>query len=145
MREEVEAIIREEGWTKVALGKMRKIDSFLRESQCFNGLGASGCTFTSFLIMVFHAPFTATMDRTIIKPDGFTFSDGTVLPQGTYVAVAMHAVHHATYGPNADDFDGFRFSDMREAGEGEGVKHQMVNTNVDYVSFGHGRHACPGR
>lgn len=86
------------------------------------------------------------MDRIITNPNGFAFSNGTILPQGTYVAVAMHAIHHATSVPaNADSFDGFRFANLREAGEGEGVKHQMVNTNVDYVSFGHGRHACPGR
>lgn len=38
MREEVEEVVREEGWSKISLGKMRKVDSFLRESQRFNGL-----------------------------------------------------------------------------------------------------------
>lgn len=33
MREEVEAIVKKEGWTKGAVGKMRKVDSFLKESQ----------------------------------------------------------------------------------------------------------------
>ena len=33
MREEVEAVIASEGWTKAAMGKMRKVDSFLKESQ----------------------------------------------------------------------------------------------------------------
>ena len=37
-------------------------------------------------------------------------------------------------------FDGFRFARMREA-EGEGTKHQYVNTSTEYVSFGHGKHA----
>lgn len=32
MREEAERVIAAEGWTKAALGKMHKIDSFLRES-----------------------------------------------------------------------------------------------------------------
>lgn len=32
LREEVEDIIAEEGWTKTSLGKMRKVDSFLKES-----------------------------------------------------------------------------------------------------------------
>ena len=40
LREEVEAVIRECGWTKIALTKMHKVDSFIRESQRINGLGA---------------------------------------------------------------------------------------------------------
>jgi hypothetical protein len=38
MREEAARVIKEEGWSKAALNKMHKIDSFLRESQ---RLGAS--------------------------------------------------------------------------------------------------------
>lgn len=30
---------------------------------------------------------------------------------------------------------------MREKGEGEEVKHQYVNTSLEFVPFGHGRHA----
>lgn len=40
LREEVEAITSEEGWTKAAMGKMLKIDSFIRESIRYEGLGA---------------------------------------------------------------------------------------------------------
>ena len=40
MREEVEAVINEEGWTKSAAGKLWKVDSFLRESQRISGNGA---------------------------------------------------------------------------------------------------------
>lgn len=41
MREEVEAVLADEGgWSKVALQKMRKVDSFLKECQRFEGLGA---------------------------------------------------------------------------------------------------------
>ena len=32
LREEVESIIAEEGWSKASIGKMRKLDSFLKES-----------------------------------------------------------------------------------------------------------------
>jgi len=41
IREEVEAVIAEDGWTKVAMTRMRKLDSFLKESQRLNGLGVS--------------------------------------------------------------------------------------------------------
>lgn len=40
MREEVERVIKEDGWTKVAMTKMRKLDSFLKETQRFNGIGS---------------------------------------------------------------------------------------------------------
>jgi len=38
LRQEVEAVVAEEGWTKAAMDKMHKIDSFLRESQRVDGL-----------------------------------------------------------------------------------------------------------
>ena len=33
LREEVEEVVKSEGWTKAGLDKMHKIDSFIRESQ----------------------------------------------------------------------------------------------------------------
>ena len=48
-----------------------------------------------------------------------------------------------TDGENYDDptvFDPWRFANMR-GDEGEGTKHQMVNTSTEYVPFGLGRHA----
>ena len=39
LRQEVDAVIREEGWTKAGVDKMHKIDSFLRETQRVDGLG----------------------------------------------------------------------------------------------------------
>ena len=47
LREEIEPIVAAEGWTKAAMGKMWKLDSFLRESQRFNGIGLS--TYLPFL------------------------------------------------------------------------------------------------
>lgn len=41
LREEIDPIIEEEGWSKVAIGRMRKLDSFLRESSRFNGVNTS--------------------------------------------------------------------------------------------------------
>lgn len=31
MREEVERVVQDEGWTKAAMQKMRRVDSFIRE------------------------------------------------------------------------------------------------------------------
>ena len=41
LRQEVESIVAAEGWTKAAMGKMWKVDSFLKESQRVNGVGLS--------------------------------------------------------------------------------------------------------
>ncbi|KAJ7708351.1 cytochrome P450 [Mycena rosella] len=127
LREEVEAAVREEGWTKAAMGKCSKLDSFLRESQRFNGVSAIN------------------MNRMVMNPAGFTFSDGTHLPSGSYVAAATYATHHdEAHYENAEVFDGFRFARMRDA-EGDPGKFQMVTPGTTYISFGLGRHACPGR
>lgn len=44
LREEVEAVIQEHGWTKNAIDKVWKLDSFMRESQCLGGIAGSACT-----------------------------------------------------------------------------------------------------
>ena len=38
LRQEVEVVVAEEGWTKNGIDKMNKIDSFIRESQRLDGL-----------------------------------------------------------------------------------------------------------
>ena len=70
-----------------------------------------------------------------------TLADGTFLPRGTCVAAAAVPSHlNEDIYPDAVKFDAFRFSRMRSE-EGEATKHQYVTTSVDYIAFGHGRHA----
>lgn len=70
-----------------------------------------------------------------------TLNDGTFIPKGTVIVTAQHPTHRDdTNYADPNVFDGFRFSRMREQ-EGEGTKHQFVNTSVEYVPFGHGKHA----
>ncbi|KAJ6505843.1 cytochrome P450 [Mycena vitilis] len=137
MREEVERVVKEEGWSKAALNNMFLIDSFLRESQRINSGGPLN------------------MVRKVVAKDGFRFSDGTWLPQGAYLSVAARATHHDT--ANYDHpltFDGFRFA--RERAEHKDASHDlsnsqdifkrhMISTAVDHLPFGMGKHACPGR
>ncbi|KAH9895714.1 cytochrome P450 [Cubamyces lactineus] len=125
LREEIEPIIREEGWTKGALSRMWKLDSFMKEAQRINGINI------------------ISLMRKAQKD--IVLGDGTFIPRGTLMVAAAHPLHHddSVYA-DADVFDPWRFSRQRER-EGEALKHQYVNTSVDYVSFGHGKHACPGR
>ncbi|KAF7346950.1 hypothetical protein MVEN_01447400 [Mycena venus] len=134
MREEAEHVVANEGWTKAALNSMVKIDSFLRESQRLNGNGA------------------VSMIRKVVSNDGFRFSDGTVLPKGSFVCAAARAIHYdASNYKNPAEFDGFRFA--RERAEHAAThdltqdvfKRQMISTAGDFLPFGTGKHACPGR
>ncbi|KAK7031683.1 cytochrome P450 monooxygenase 51 [Favolaschia claudopus] len=128
LREEVETVVTAEGWTKTAVGKMHKIDSFLRESQRMHGIG------------------TQSLGRKVVKPNGFTFSDGTTLPSGTYLHATTWCLHHdPELYPDPHIFDGFRFDKLRQAEETGAAKYQSVTTSLDYLAFGHGIHSCPGR
>ncbi|KAF7328411.1 hypothetical protein MVEN_02556800 [Mycena venus] len=133
MREEAERVVAAEGWTKSALGNMVKIDSFLRESQRVHGSKA------------------VSMLRKVVAKDGFTFGDGTVLPQGTFVSLASRpaCMDPGNYA-NAEVFDGFRFARERDEARAEGTeggafKHHMISTSAAHLVFGHGKYACPGR
>ncbi|RPD62649.1 cytochrome P450 [Lentinus tigrinus ALCF2SS1-7] len=125
LRDEVEAAIATDGWTKAAMDKMWKIDSFLKESQRVNGVSLTAMTRKAM--------------KDILLPDG------TVVPKGTLITAASYPTHHdeGIY-ENALEFDPFRYARMRSA-DGEGMKHQYVHTSVENISFGHGKHACPGR
>ncbi|KAF7360088.1 hypothetical protein MVEN_00736900 [Mycena venus] len=129
MREEVERAIKQDSWTKTAIDKMHKLDSFFRESQRLNGSSV------------------VAMNRKVVAKTGFKFSDGTVIPFESFVAVSGQLVQHdpANY-DHPEDFDGFRFSRMREAvGQSDQSKKYMVSTAPEHLDFGLGKHACPGR
>jgi Cytochrome P450 len=141
LREEVESVVKEQGWTKAALFNMRKLDSFLRETQRISGFSTS--EFRSALNNLhayLHLPVV--MERKALKD--FTFSDGTFIPKGTHVAAVSGPV-------NMDEeiyedpltFKPFRFAEAREGADDAraAVKNQMITTSPQYLLFGHGRHA----
>jgi len=74
-----------------------------------------------------------------------TFSDGTTVPRGTALAVAVQNAHldEKIYS-DALKFDPFRFVKLKEK-DTTGRRFDMVTTSIDSLAFGHGRHACPGR
>jgi len=127
LRQEVEAVVAEEGWTKAGMDKMRKIDSFLRETQRIDPDGL------------------AMSMRLTLRP--FTFSNGVTIPANTMVALPINAINtNEEIYPNPDEFDGFRFSKLCDKdGDAMVNRHQAVATSSDHLTFGIGRHACPGR
>ncbi|KAK1228837.1 hypothetical protein PQX77_008104 [Marasmius sp. AFHP31] len=125
LRNEVETVIKKEGWTKAAMVQLRLLDSFLKESQRREGTSPLG------------------MGRETLKD--FRFSDGTVVPAGVRIEATTYEIHrNEELYPNPNDFVPSRFADMR-AKEGDSMKHQMVTPTLEWVLFGTGKHACPGR
>ncbi|KAF9265633.1 cytochrome P450 [Marasmius fiardii PR-910] len=131
LREEIGPVIEEEGWTKNAMGKLDKLDSFLKESQRMS------------------ASFSISVQRKPLKD--FVFTNGTVVPAGTIIVASPRAIHfNENNYPNPSEFDAFRSYRLREAegglkGENLSFKHHMTTPETHYLIFGAGKHACPGR
>ncbi|KDR84440.1 hypothetical protein GALMADRAFT_713260 [Galerina marginata CBS 339.88] len=121
LRDEVQGVIDREGWTKGAISKLYKMDSFFREIQrCYD-------------MQLLH------LGRKVMKD--FVFSDGTVVPAGYTLYVNSHGSHHdEQLYPSPGNFDGFRF--VREDSLEQPL---MAKPTLDYNPFGYGKHACPGR
>ncbi|KAG6919311.1 hypothetical protein DXG01_007444 [Tephrocybe rancida] len=124
LREEVETAISEDGYSKISLHKMVKLDSFIKESQRLGGNGA------------------LSMMRKVLKD--FTFSDRMTVPKGHTIAVAKFSIHHDEASHLDIHETNFGLTLREQQAEGSS-RHQMVALNHDYLVFGHGKHACPGR
>ena len=75
---------------------------------------------------------------------GFTFSDGTFIPKGTYLAAIAGPVNmDEDIYEDALTFKPFRFAEAREGADGarEAIKNQIITTSPQHLLFGHGKHA----
>ncbi|KAK3401298.1 cytochrome P450 [Sordaria brevicollis] len=133
LREEIKTVLAEHDgvFTSTALQAMKKTDSFLKETMRFHSLGQ-----TSF-------------NRKVLKT--FVLSNGQIIPRGSSIEVPNHAVSRdpEVY-PNPDVFDPLRFYNLRNEAKEKGwveqaAGNQFVSVNKEYLTFGYGRHACPGR
>ncbi|PYH91567.1 cytochrome P450 [Aspergillus ellipticus CBS 707.79] len=129
IREEIRDVIKEVGpwmtWEKPAFSKLRKLDSFMRESQRFN------------------PPTLLSMHRVLLQK--VTLSDGTALPKGAHISMAVNAIQNdPEVTPDPEVFDGFRYYKLRQR-EGESHLHQFSTTQPRILNFGHGPNSCPGR
>lgn len=146
LRDEIRTVLAAHGgkWNKRALAQMEKLDSCFRESQRVNSFVTLG------------------LGRRVVARDGVTTPEGLHIPRGNQVCVPGYAMHHDPEVYEApDEFRPFRFSDMRKVAEGDGAaaedkeaaqasylsraRKQWATTTNDFLGFGHGRGACPGR
>ena len=123
---------------------MHKADSFLKECQRlypFSPRKDIFCTCSVFVLSPTVFIVTVGLRRLALKD--FTFSDGTFIPKGTHVAAAQYCIQRdPEIHEDAGSFNPWRFSDAREKDtDPNSTKHAFVSTGLDYLTFGHGRHA----
>ncbi|OCK76206.1 cytochrome P450 [Lepidopterella palustris CBS 459.81] len=125
LREEFISVFKEVGeWNKTSLYKLKLMDSFMKESNRLNP--------ASFM----------TVNR--VANVDITLSDGTVIPKNAALSIPNTSLVDPHFWENPHQFNGKRFFDMRQKPDNES-KHQFVTTSDEYLPFGHGKHACPGR
>jgi cytochrome P450 len=76
--------------------------------------------------------------------NGLKMPNGTVLPHGTQTVIPMEQIHYdeSNYA-SAASYNAFRFC---EEAAHDGTKPKSgVTLDESFVSFGYGKHACPGR
>lgn len=74
-------------------------------------------------------------------------SDGLIIPKGTSILVSCTQMIDASVWPNGDQFDGYRFFNLRQKSDSSTNQavYNFTSTSPDHFSFGHGSQSCPGR
>ncbi|KAM7189876.1 cytochrome P450 [Rhypophila sp. PSN 637] len=119
-------------WNKATLNAMHKLDSLLRESGRLNSIVNIG------------------LPRKVSAPEGLLTPHSKIrIPKGAAIVVPAYAVFRdpETY-PSPDEFKPFRFVEQRADGSEENgtrAGKAFPSTSADYLVFGQGKSACPGR
>ncbi|RSL57416.1 hypothetical protein BHE90_017151 [Fusarium euwallaceae] len=126
LRQEIIDVFRKEGkWSKQTLTYLVKLDSFISEALRL-------CVMSALK-----------MGRITVKD--WEFSDGTKVPKGVQIFCNHYPlVMDESYVPRPQDFDPWRMYKKRQQ-DGQANQHQFVMTSETNLTFGHGKHACPGR
>ncbi|KAH7048407.1 cytochrome P450 [Macrophomina phaseolina] len=116
--------------SKVGINKLLHLDSVVRESMRYNALD-----------------YTA-MHRYVKPAEGFTFSSGEHLPQGTHLVFPSGPYQHEDeLYPDGDKFEPFRFSEAKDDAPMHHVNGPVsaVSTGKYHFPWGIGKSQCPGR
>ncbi|KAI9743541.1 MAG: hypothetical protein M1818_002855 [Claussenomyces sp. TS43310] len=142
LRKEIEEVVREHGWGKTTLQKMKLLDSAVKETQRLKP--ASGGDYAHMFpeFVPVSNSVTATTGR--FAREEITLPNGLVIPKGTFAFSSMQRMWDDEYYPSQEKWDGYRFLRMRSE-PGRESSCQLVTTSPEHLGFGHGVHACPGR
>ncbi|RDW93793.1 cytochrome P450 [Aspergillus mulundensis] len=132
LRAEIIVCLAEEGgrWTQNAMAKMLKLESFIQESFRMNPV-----------------PLELTGWRVVIA-DSFRFDESLVFPKGTLLTFPSKFFQNdPDVHPDADKFDHLRFYKYRkqETGLNGAPASSSRDLRTEWLGFGYGRQACPGR
>ncbi|KAH9959807.1 cytochrome P450 [Russula dissimulans] len=132
LRQEIEAAVAEEGWTKTGMDKMQNLDSFLREIQRIDGLGLGSAVSSLCNAVVDVCRSSDVISSRMTAIHIFEWRD--------HPAGAVHSSGEIYANP--EEFDGLRFSKLRDKeGDVLSTAHRAVTTSSEMVAFGFGRHA----
>ncbi|KAK6442861.1 hypothetical protein LTR95_000876 [Oleoguttula sp. CCFEE 5521] len=112
-----------------ATRKMHAHDSLIRETMRYEPMSDTG------------------LMREVLSPSGITTPSGTFLPQGSHVGVSVRQMQRSG-GKSADNYQPFRFVPSAASSELEAEATKpptAVQVSEAHLSFGLGRHVCPGR
>ncbi|KAL4767466.1 cytochrome P450 [Aspergillus nidulans var. acristatus] len=123
LREEVIRVLREDGWKKTSMYKLKRVDSFIKETLRLSPQS-----------MITARRMTT---ETVLLPDGIKLPKGTSTMVPTRIVMLDPHIY-----PDPTRFDGERFFRQRTENE---TRAQLVTANIEYLGFGYGKHACPGR
>ncbi|KAI0531543.1 cytochrome P450 [Xylaria digitata] len=134
LREEIENVTKElgpigsspEASSKQWLQRLEKLDSFFLEIQRVNPL-------------ILLAPQRVALESLTLK-------DGTHIPKGSRICWAgYNHTNDPSITPNPEVFDPLRSYNKRHSSPDQMNKHLAGQTSPDYLGFGYGKLACPGR
>ena len=130
-------------WKKTNMSRLTHADSAIRESMRVSGFVTRG------------------LQRKVVAKDGIEHEGlGLKLPYGSTVSVDAYGIMHDDNAfEAAETFDAFRFARQREQDDASGSESDedktratlgskqlsCSSTSETFLTFGHGRHACPGR
>lgn len=134
LREELIAVANSDGspekWRRRKYQLLTGMDSFIKEG------------------LRLHAGLSLALQRIVAREGGYTLSNGLHVPEGVSVCIPGHRIlRDDSIYPNADVFDGFRHQLPYHliVQEKADPTSSMSTTGAEYLVFGYGPHACPGR
>jgi len=117
---------------------MRYIDSFLKETQRFEGISAGAHDSPKSYARTEVRTLVLTIRKAV---KDVTLSDGTLIPEGTHVSIPTYAIHHdRNVYENPETFDPLRFVHLQDK-LGGGTRYQMVAVHSESLGFGLGKAA----